>query len=326
MAVYTKLSDIEVRNFISSYEVGELVSFKGIAEGVSNTNYFVSVDGNAGRTNYILTIFEENFPAEDLPFIMEFTEYLADNQVLCPRPIYNKKSEIITLIAEKPAILIEFMVGGGSTNITTHHIELVGNLVATLHVKSTGFNKTRKNALSLAGMKDIFFKFSNRADEIFNGLSVDIKKEISYLEKKLPQNLPAGIVHTDIFPDNVFFIDGNTENPELSAIIDFYFSCHDFYIYDLMIVINAWCFDNTHRILPSRLKLLLSSYNQVRKLTDDEEKAMPIMGRLAALRFLIMRCYDYLNPVDNALVNIKDPMDYMKRLYYWRGYDENILK
>lgn len=317
MAVYTQLSQSDITTFLAAYNVGELVSFKGIAEGVTNTNYLLTANYELVTTNYILTIFEENFLAVDLPFYMNLTEHLADKGIVCPHPIKNKNSTVIGNIKGKQAVLIEFLQGRGNPHITPRHLQLVGELMAKLHIATHDFPQKQENSLGLSGLQKIFSNLHGRLDEIKSGLEKEISDELEFLSQNLPKNLPAGIVHTDIFPDNVFFIDGNTDQPELSGIIDFYFSCHDFYMYDLMIVMNAWCFDSAHRFVSGRAQALLDSYNKIRPITQAEKGAMPILGRLAAMRFLLTRCDAWLNRVDGALVNIKDPMEYLQKLHFY---------
>ncbi len=327
MAVYTQLSHADIASFLAGYNVGELVSFKGIAEGVTNTNYLLTANYELVTTNYILTIFEENFLAVDLPFFMHLTSHLADKGIVCPHPIKNKDSAVIGNIKGKPAVLIEFLQGRGNPHITPRHLELVGELVAKLHIATQDFLQKQENSLGFSGFKKLFAGMRGRIDEIRSGLEKEISDELEFLAQNLPENLPAGIVHTDIFPDNVFFIDGNTDQPELSGIIDFYFSSYDFYMYDLMIVMNAWCFDSAHQFVAERAQALLDSYNKIRPITQVEKDAMPILGRLAAMRFLLTRSNAWLNRVDGALVNIKDPMEYWKKLRFYQdgGLEKFII-
>ncbi len=322
MAVYTQLSQSDIIAFLVGYDFGELVSFKGIAEGVSNTNYLLAVNRKSKITNYILTIFEQNFNAADLPFFMNLTEHLANKGIACPNPIHNKSGVIIGDIKGKLAVMIEFLQGRGNPHITPRHLQLVGELTAKLHIATQDFSQKRENELSLAGLKKLFAGMDRRVDEIKIGLEKEIVAELEFLEKNLPKDLPSGVVHTDIFPDNVFFVDGNTDQPELSGIIDFYFSCNDFYIYDLMIVLNAWCFDAANQFVPARAKALFESYNKIRPITQAEKAAMTILVRLAAMRFLLTRCGAWLNRVDGALVNIKDPMEYWQKLEFYRKNPE----
>lgn len=274
-------------------------------------------------TNYILTLFERSKEARDLPFFMSLTEHLADKGIACPRPIASRAGAVIGEIKKVPAVLVEFLPGRGNPHITPRHLELVGELVAKLHLAAADFPQSRKNNLSLSGFHELFASFRRRADEIAPGLEREIESELAYLDKNFPAGLPSGVVHTDIFPDNVFFIDGNTDQPELSGIIDFYFSCNDFWMYDLMIVLNAWCFDAAHRFLPQRGQALLNSYNKIRPLAEKEKKAAQVLARAAAMRFLVTRCFDWLNRVDGALVNVKDPMEYVKKLRFHQG--NNII-
>jgi homoserine kinase type II len=279
--------------------------------------------GRESSTNYILTLFEKRGSARDLPFFMDLTEHLADKGIVCPRPIANNTGGVIGEIKGVPAVLVEFLPGRGNPHITPRHLELVGELAAKLHLAAADFTQSRANDLSLPGFYELFDNFRGRADEIAPGLEHEIASELAYLDKNFPSGLPSGVVHTDIFPDNVFFIDGNTDQPELSGIIDFYFSCNDFWMYDLMIVLNAWCFDATHQFMPLRAQALLGAYNKIRPLSEAEKKAAQVLARAAAMRFLVTRCFDWLNRVDGALVNIKDPMEYVKKLRFHQN--NNII-
>lgn len=321
MAVYTKLSQSDIDIFLAAYDAGELISFKGIAEGVTNTNYLLSISPEPHVTkHHILTLFEQNFNAADLPFFMDLTEYLSDKGIVCPRPIHNKSGGVIGEIKGKPAVLIEFLQGHGNPHITPEHTYLVGEMVASLHLATAGFTQTRANNLSISGLRNLFAGFCDRADEINTGLSSEIGTELEFLAKNFPRNLPQGVVHTDIFPDNVFFIDGNTYNPRISGIIDFYFSCTDYFAYDLAIVLNAWCFNSAHGFEPARADALFRGYNRVRRITEEEKDAMNILVRAAAMRFLVTRSFDWLNRVDGVLVNVKDPKEYLHKLQFWREY------
>jgi homoserine kinase type II len=318
MAVYTQLSDTDIKDFLSAYNVGELKSFKGIAEGISNTKYLLTANHESQTTNYILTLFEKNFNAADLPFFMSLTEHLANKGIACPRPIHNKNNKAIGAIKGKPAILIEFLHGQGNPHITPEHTYQVGAMSAKLHLATQDFPQTRANDLSISHLQNMFVGFRDHANEINVGLKQEIETELDFLAKNFPKNLPSGIVHTDIFPDNVFFIDGNTVQPELSGIIDFYFSCTDFWMYDLAVTLNAWCFNSAHDFEPARATALFNGYNSIRQITEQEKNALNILARAAAMRFLCTRAHDWLNPVDGALVNRKDPMEYVKKLRFWQ--------
>ncbi len=345
MAVYTKLTSQEIAAFLTQYDLGTLVEFKGIAEGVENTNYQITVAPSAPpltgfqktvsfmRPNlrprdkkYILTLYEQRVNPADLPFFLGLTEWLADRGINCPRPAKTLSGSLTAPIAGKAAAVIHFLNGQGNPHITPRHLELTGRAMAKMHLAAHGFPLTRANTLSQEGWRNLFERFRYQANTITSGLERLVENELLYLRNQWPHALPEGIIHADIFPDNVFFLDGHTDKPELSGIIDFYFACNDALAYDLAITLNAWCFDNSHRYVPERGEALLRSYHAVRPLSTAEKEALPVLARGAATRFLMTRSYDWLNRIEGALVNPKDPMEYVAKLRFhqsimdWRGY------
>lgn len=316
MAVYTKLAPGDIAAFLTQYDLGALVEHKGIAEGVENTNYQLTLTRDGERSRYILTLYEQRVNPADLPFFLGLTEWLADHGIACPRPVKNRAGALTGTLAGRPAALIHFLEGRGNPHITPRHLELTGTLMARMHRAAEGFPLARANSLSLAGWKSLFAKFRPCADTITPGLEAALEEELRHLEARWPAGLPRGVIHADIFPDNVFFIDGHTDTPELSGVIDFYFACNDALAYDLAITLNAWCFDLSHRYMPARGRALLQSYHALRPLSDAEKQALPILCRGAALRFLMTRSHDWLHRVEGALVNPKDPMEYMAKLRF----------
>jgi len=316
LAVYTPLSNTEIAAFLQGYDVGELVSANGIAEGIENTNYLlVTQKAVSAPSRYILTVYEQRVAPEELPFFLDLTEFLAAQGIACPRPVRNKTGEAISALKGKRAALIEFLEGKGSPAITPEHLALVGGLMAHMHLAASGFKGTRANALSHDGWQALFRRFSARASEITPKLGDAIREELVYLHLNWPKDLPAGIIHADIFPDNVFFQERGGK-PVLSGIIDFYFACHDYWMYELAITLNAWCFDETHRFVPERARSLFAAYQAVRPISAQEWKAFPVLCRGAAMRFLLTRCYDWLNRAQGALVTPKDPMEYVAKLRF----------
>ncbi|NBO18900.1 MAG: homoserine kinase [Proteobacteria bacterium] len=322
MAVYTKIGFEEIADFLTQYDLGTLEEFKGIAEGVENTNYQITTVQGGARARYILTLFEQRVNTQDLPFFLGLTQWLADRGVSCPRPALTRAGALTSQLAGKSAAIVHFLEGRGNPHITPRHLELTGDLIARMHLAAQGFSLSRANALSLAGWQTLFTRFAPQTDRIAAGLENTIADELIFLASNWPRDLPAGIIHADIFPDNVFFIDGHTDRPELSGIIDFYFACHDFWMYDLLICMNAWCFDTSHRFVPARAQALLSAYNRVRPITAEEKAAMPILARGAAIRFLMTRAHDWLIRVEGALVNPKDPMEYVAKLHFHQQVDD----
>lgn len=326
MAVYTKLTHNDIAAFLGNYDLGTLVEFKGIAEGVENTNYQITLSRHPGEVKYILTVYEQRVNPRDLPFFLGLTDWLADRGISCPRPAKTRTGDLTAQIAGKTAAIIHFLQGRGNPHITPRHLELTGAAMARMHLAAEGFPLSRHNTLSLDGWHNLFDRFRYQANTIASGLERLVENELCYLRVHWPNTLPQGVIHADIFPDNVFFIDGHTDKPELSGIIDFYFACNDALAYDLAITLNAWCFDLSHRYLPERGEALLRSYNAIRPLSNAEKEALPTLARGAATRFLMTRSFDWLNRVEGALVNPKDPREYIAKLRFhqsvadWCGY------
>ena len=323
MAVYTKLTHEEIAAFVAQYELGALLEFKGIAEGVENTNYQLTLEQGGKKRHFILTLYEQRVNPADLPFFLGLTEWLADRGVNCPRPAKNREGQFTGTLAGKTAAIIYFLEGRGNPHITPAHLELTGAAMARMHLAAEGFALSRPNSLSLDGWHNLFDRFRYQAYTVASGMERLVDTELAFLRAHWPKNLPQGIIHADIFPDNVFFIDGHTDKPELSGIIDFYFACNDALAYDLAITLNAWCFDLSHRYVPERGEALLRSYHKVRPLSKAEQDAMPTLCRGAAIRFLMTRSFDWLNRVEGALVNPKDPREYVAKLRHHQTV-ENI--
>jgi len=312
MAVFTQLTRQDIENFLTYYLLDELVSFEGITEGVENTNYKLYT--GKLKKPYILTVFERRVNPRDLPFFMEYIDWLADRGIPCARPVRGKSNEMTYPIKGKPAAIIEFITGKNNPAISTSHLSQVGDLMAKMHLAAEGFPMTRRNVLSASGWRTLFSRFRSRADEIAPGLEHELEKELDFLDAHWPETLPAGIIHADMFPDNVFFIE--KEYLQLSGVIDFYFACNDFWMYDLAIAMNAWCFDAEHHFVPDRAKALFAAYTYLRPLTNAEIQALPTLARGAAMRFIVTRCLDWLNRVPDAQIVPKDPMDYIARLRF----------
>ena len=306
MAVYTKLEKSEIQALISHYDIGELVEFAEIAEGIENSNYLLTTD----KGKYILTIFENRVENFELPFFFELTSHLRERGVACPLGIADNDGGILQDVVGKKAALIEFLEGRPMGNPDIAHIKELGTAVAKMHLAVDGFNHNRKNPLGLRGWKSLFEKIGERADEIQPGLTQKIADELYHLADAWPFGLPGGIIHADIFPDNVFFTDGN-----LSGIIDFYFACNDYFAYDIAICVNAWGMEKDEALL----KAFMGAYQQQRPLSDDELAAMPSLLRGAAMRFLLTRIYDWFNTPDDANVTRKNPAEYLKKLEYWQS-------
>ncbi|MET0431879.1 MAG: homoserine kinase [Hyphomicrobium sp.] len=307
MAVYTEVSDDELARFIARYGIGSLLSFKGIAEGVENTNYLAHTTGGT----FILTIYEKRVEVADLPFFLGLMEYLSARGVTCPLPVRDTNGNVLNELAGRQAAIITFLEGVWPKRPKVAHCRELGKALAQMHIAGDGFALKRANALGVHGWRPLFDKFSARAEDICPGLYELIATELGFLERAWPTDLPQGVIHADLFPDNVFFIDD-----KLSGLIDFYFACNDALAYDIAVCLNAWCFNSDSGFEPSKGEALLSGYNSVRPLGEREREAMPTLTRGAAMRFLLTRSYDWLNTPKDALVARKDPTDYIRRLKF----------
>lgn len=305
MAVYTKLDDSEIAELISNYEVGNFASANGIEEGIENSNYLVKTN----EESLILTIFEERVENFELPFFISLTDHLISKNINCPKTLTDKSGNRLQDINGKKAALISFLPGRPAAKPTTEHIKEVGFLSAKLHSAVEDFDETRKNPLALGAWTKLFEKCGDRIDEIKPGLTKSLANELYYLANNWPFDLPSGIIHADLFPDNLFF-----QNNKVSGVIDFYFACTDYFAYDIAICINAWGIEEDQE----KINALLESYQSIRPLSEEEKQAMPVLLRGAALRFLLTRIYDWFNTPENALVTKKDPQEYLKKLEFWQ--------
>ena len=307
MAVYTEVPDDELARFVASYGLGELRSCKGIAEGVENTNYLI--DTETGR--FILTLYEKRVRPEDLPFFLGLMEHLAARGLNCPLPRHDRDGNVLRTLAGRPAAIVTFLEGLSVRRPEARHCQAVGAALARLHRAGEGFSIRRENALGLAGWRPLFKRFQDSANDIASGLGETVATELAALEREWPSDLPGGVIHADLFPDNVFFL-----ADEPSGIIDFYFACNDAYAYDLAICLNAWCFEPDGSFNLTKARALIRGYRSVRPLSTEEAEALPILARGSALRFLLTRAYDWLNTPANALVRPHDPREYLRKLRF----------
>lgn len=307
MAVYTEVTDDELAPLIADYGLGELLSYKGIAEGVENTNFLV----HTGQGTFILTLYERRVDPADLPFFMGLLEHLNQRGISCPLPVRNHKGEVLSQISGRTAAVVTFLEGVWPRRPRPAHCSAVGRALAELHLAGESFRMARENALGLAGWHGLYERFAPRADEIAPGLGTLVAYELAYLDRAWPRGLPSGVIHADLFPDNVFFV-----GEALSGLIDFYFACNDFWAYDLAICLNAWCFEADFSFNATKGRALLSAYQALRPLTAAEYQAFPVLARGAALRFLVTRAHDWLHTDRNALVKPHDPNAYVRRLRF----------
>jgi homoserine kinase type II len=307
MAVYTHIDKTTLDDFLSKFDIGPSLSYQGITEGVENSNYVFETR----QGKFILTIFEKRVNAEELPFYIGFMEHLQKSGIPCPAVIRNKAGKFSGSIQNKPAIIASFLPGVWPKEITAQHCRAVGRVLAGMHEAAAGFTMKRHNALALPGWRSLIHACRDQADTLEKGLFAFLDAELNYLEKKAPKNMPKGAVHADLFPDNVFF-----EGDNLSGVIDFYFACTEVFVYDLMLVVNPWCFDKKGNFDREKYETLMKSYTSLRPLSKREITSLPYYGRAAAMRIIATRLYDWLNPVDGALIKPKDPMEHVRILRY----------
>ncbi|MDI2112458.1 homoserine kinase [Commensalibacter nepenthis] len=308
MAVYTQVSEQEVSECLQNYEIGDLVSLKGIAQGVENSNFLLGT--TTGK--YILTLYEKRIKEEELPWYLEYMGHLVQHGVSCPLPIIDKHGVALTVLAGRPAAIVTFLEGREASEITEHHCFLLGQAIAQLHQAGAGFTKYRKNNVGPDSWQDLLNKSMGYDQE---QIIQEIKPVLHEILSQWPtdkDNLPIGQIHADIFPDNVFF----TVPDQLSGFIDFYFACTDFLAYDLAIAINAWCFKDDGHCLTNLSAAVIKGYEAIRPLTPEEKRFFPILNMGAAMRFLLTRLHDWIHTPADALVTPKDPKPYLYRLRY----------
>src|SRR6266700_1383029 len=307
MAVYTDVAAEELEIFLAGYDIGELLAYKGIAEGVENSNFLV----HTRRGNFILTLYEKRVAAADLPFFLGLMEHLASRGITCPQPVKNRQGDMLGTIAGRPAAIITFLEGLWIRRPSATHCRALGSALARLHRAGLDFPLRRANTLSVAGWRQLYEHCAARAHEVRPDLGEFLAKELVEHERNWPRGLPEGVIHADLFPDNVFFL-GDT----LSGLIDFYFACTDALAYDIAVCLNAWCFEVDHSYNVTKGQSLLAAYMAVRPLAVQERAVLPMLARGSALRFLLTRLVDWLNVPPGALVKPKDPLEYVRKLRF----------
>lgn len=313
MAVYTQLTNETIAELVEhQYGLGKLAFAVGIAQGVENSNYLLDVITPEGaEAKYILTLYEKRVKAEELPFFISLMKHLHAKGIACPQPIARKDGTYFSEVQGKQAALVSFLNGRSRTVLKNPHVSEVGRALAELHVAAKDFKETRANALSLAGWEALVKALKGKLDNITPGLEKLVDEEIAFLKKEWPKDLPRGIIHADLFPDNVFF-----EDDTLSGLIDFYFACEDMLAYDVAITLNSWCFEHQKEFNATKSRLLLAQYQKVRAFSDDEKKHFNTLLRGSALRFLLTRAYDWIHQTKDAMVTPKDPMEYVHKLRF----------
>ncbi|MFT6106544.1 MAG: homoserine kinase type II [Rickettsiales bacterium] len=318
MAVHTKLTKQEIASFIKeNYQIGELLSFKEIVDGIDNSNFIIETNVN----KFILTIFESRINADELPFFMNLKLHLAGHGISCPEPINNNSGSIISLIKNKSASIVSFLNGttlkpeknGLYDSITIKNCAQIGKVAASLHKAVLDFKEVRRNDLGISDWEGFFNKIAEKTDDYQQGLRAEIRGYVDFLIRNWQINHPKGVVHVDMFPDNVFF----DKKGDLSGVIDFYFAANDLFIYDLAIVINAWCFDKNNQFSQEKYDVLLQEYQKIRPISNIEMEFLRIALVGASLRFLLTRLYDLFFTPEDSLVNIKDPQEYLQKTRFF---------
>ena len=306
MAVYTEVSFEDLERLLAQYDIGEPLSFKGIAEGIENSNFYLQTDRGA----FILTLYEKRVAAQDLPFFVGLMEHLAERGVHCPLPVKTRDGHSLVTLNRRNAAIVTFLTGIALRRPDAAHCAAAASVMARLHKCGEGFAMSRVNALGPKGWRPLAESIHG-ADTIEDGLTALINTSLEVLVSGWPSGLPGGVIHADFFPDNVLFV-GN----EVGGVIDFYFACNDFYVYDLAIMLNSWCFELDGSYNITKGQSVINAYRAARALSEAEIAALPVLMRGAALRFLLTRSYDWLNRDANALVRPKDPREYSKKLRF----------
>jgi len=310
MAVYTEVTDEDLEAFLAQYDLGGVVSCKGIAEGVENSNFLLVTEAGP----FILTLYEKRVRRGDLPFFLGLMEHLARKGIACPLPVKARDGNALRELCGRPAAVVTFLKGMWPRRVHPAHCAELGKALAELHLAGADFDMTRPNDLSIDGWRQLLEGCEARADEVEPGLTGFLRDEVSALQRGWPSGLPSGVIHADLFPDNVFFL-----HDRLSGLIDFYFACTDLLAYDIAVCLNAWCFEPDGAFNITKARLLLRAYRRCRPLSEQELAALPMLARGSALRFLLTRLYDWLHHPEGAYVKPKDPLEYLRKLRFHRS-------
>ncbi|MDP3384782.1 MAG: homoserine kinase [Phenylobacterium sp.] len=316
MAVYTDISDEELAQLLARYDLGEAQTFKGIAEGVENSNFLLETD----RGRFILTIYERRVAPEDLPFFLGLMRWLADHDYPCATPMPGRDGELIQTVRGKPAAIVSFMSGLSVRRPSATHCRQAGEGLARLHLAAEGFPMGRANDLGQAAWAPLFAGLKGAAEDLKPGLAATISADLDHLAANWPADLPRGVIHADYFPDNVFF-----QGDQFAAAIDFYFACVDALAYDIAVALNAWCFEADGSFNITSARALVAGYEAHRPLSDAERDALPILAHGAAMRFFLTRLNDWGATPAGALVRPKDPLEYERKLAVHRSATDLVL-
>jgi homoserine kinase type II len=307
MAVYTEVTDEALADFLADYNIGTMVAFRGIAEGVENSNF--SLRTSTG--DFILTLYEKRVDPHDLPWFLGLMEHLAQRGLVCPQPVHGRDGVALRHLADKHAAITTFLPGVWPRRVRQSHCAPVGAALAKLHRAGADYAPTRRNALGPQIWTPLLDRCRAGADKVQAGLAQQLDQALTTILAGWPADLPVGHIHADMFPDNVFFLD-----EQLSGVIDFYFASTDLLAYDVAVCLNAWCFEPDFSFNVTKSRALLAAYQTVRPLSAQEQAALPVLCQGAAMRFLLTRLYDWLNTPAGAMVTRKDPLEYLRRLRF----------
>ncbi|HWL80921.1 MAG TPA: homoserine kinase [Roseomonas sp.] len=312
MAVYTEVSDEALRAFLAEYELGELLAFRGIAEGVENSNFALKTSGG----DFILTLYEKRVDPAELPWFLGLMRHLAAHGLSCPLPVAGRDGSALHSLCGRPAAICTFLPGVWPRRVRQAHCAPVGAALAQLHGAGEGFRAERPNALGPRAWSPLLDRCRAGGDAVQPGLIAELDGHLAGILSDWPRGLPRGHIHADLFPDNVFFLEEERGTPRVSGLIDFYFACTDFLAYDLAVCLNAWCFEPDLSFNVTKARALIGAYQALRPLTPEELEALPVLCRGAAIRFLLTRLYDWTHTPPGALVTRKDPLEYLRRLRF----------
>lgn len=310
MAVYTDVSDEALRAFLLDYDIGTLVAYRGIAEGVENSNFSL----RTSRGDFILTLYEKRVDPADLPWFIGLMRHLAARGIVCPQPVAGRDGEALRVLCGRHAAITTFLEGVWPRRVQVSQCRELGIALAKLHLAGADFAQPRPNALGPQAWRPLLQRCGAAADQVSPGLYAELGTRLDSILVAFPRDLPRGAIHADLFPDNVFFLDG-----QLSGLIDFYFACTDFYAYDVAVCLNAWCFETDLAFNATRARALLAGYGAVRPLAAAERDALLVLAAGAAMRFCLTRLYDWLNTPSDAFVTRKDPKEYLRRLRFFQS-------
>ncbi len=307
MAVYTEVTDEALEEFLAGYDIGTMVAYRGIAEGVENSNYSLKTT----RGDFILTLYEKRVDPEELPWFLGLMEHLSRHGLVCPQPVRGRDGSALRHLSGRHAAITTFLPGVWPRRVRPQHCGPVGTTLATLHLAGAGYQPRRANTLGPDSWAPLLERCRDRADEVQAGLAWQLDAALATILAGWPCGLPIGHIHADMFPDNVFFLDDR-----LSGVIDFYFAATDLLAYDIAVCLNAWCFEPDFSFNVTKSRALLAGYQSVRRLSPAEQDALPVLCQGAAIRFLLTRLFDWLNTPSGALVTRKDPLEYLRRLRF----------